>query len=92
METKDDKLAREFGDRLRELRTRAELTLRELGARVVPPMHFQAVARYEKGKRAPTLTLLYRLAKALACTPCDLLPAGTELPGPAAARPRGRRT
>lgn len=64
---------------MRDLRQGAGLTLAELGAKVEPPMQVQAVARYEAGGRVPTLALLYRLARALGKTPCELLP---DLPPP----------
>jgi transcriptional regulator with XRE-family HTH domain len=80
MGTKDDRLARLFAGRLRELRTAAGLTQAELGEKVDPSMQLQAVARYESGTRVPTLAILYRLAKALGCKPCDLLPGGELLP------------
>lgn len=80
MGTKDDQLAADFAALLRELRTAAGLTQGQLGERIDPPMQLQAIARYESGTRAPTLPLLYRLAKALGCKPCDLLPKGTEVP------------
>lgn len=78
MGTKDDQLAQAFAARLRDLREKADLTLAELAARVVPPMQAQAVARYEGGGRVPTLALLYRLAAALGVKPCDLLPDGKK--------------
>jgi transcriptional regulator with XRE-family HTH domain len=89
MGTKDKELARKFGLLLRDLRATAGLTQAQFGAKV--GMHVQAVSRYEKGERAPTLALLYKLAKAIGCKPCDLLPAGAELPAPPPAKPRGRR-
>lgn len=74
MGTKDSALAEAFGALLRKLRTDAGLTLEGLGERMSPPMHAQAVARYEAGERGPTLAILYRLAVALNVSPCDLLP------------------
>lgn len=73
MGAKDGRIAREFGALLRELRTKAGLTMAEFGGRVEPPMHAQAVARYEAG-RTPALDTLYRLAAALAVHPSALLP------------------
>lgn len=72
MGTKDAALARAFGDRLRQLREKAGLPQADLAARM--GKQIQAVSRYESGTRVPTLALLYQLAKALGCKPCDLLP------------------
>lgn len=85
MGTKDEQLAANFGALLKKLRADAGLTQAELGERI--KMQTQAVARYESGTRAPTLALLYQLAAALGCSPCDLLPAGTEIP-PVRKRPK----
>ena len=74
MDVKDETLALAFGARLRELRVAAGLTQAELGERTDPPMQSQAIARYESGDRAPTFSVLYRLASALRVAPAELLP------------------
>jgi transcriptional regulator with XRE-family HTH domain len=76
MGAKDKQLAEAFAAKVRELRTAASITQAELGERA--GMQPQAVARYEKGDRLPTLAILYQLAAALRCTPCDLLPEGKK--------------
>jgi transcriptional regulator with XRE-family HTH domain len=75
MIVKDEAIAAAFGTRLRQLRAAAGLSQSQLAGRTDPPMQVQAIARYEAGDRAPTLTVLYRLAAALAVEPSDLLPA-----------------
>lgn len=74
MGTKDETLAKAFGELLRAVRQKAGLTQVQLGAKMDPPMQVQALSRYEGGTRVPTLALLYRLATALGCEPCELLP------------------
>ncbi|HYH68954.1 MAG TPA: helix-turn-helix transcriptional regulator [Urbifossiella sp.] len=74
MGAKDKALALAFAARLRELREAAGLTLAEVAGQCRPPMHAQAIARYEAGDRLPTLAVLYRLAEVYGVTPCDVLP------------------
>lgn len=71
---KDEAVAAAFGALLRQLRTEAGLSQSQLGQRTEPPMQIQAVARYEAGDRAPTLTVVFRLAAALGVDPRDLIP------------------
>lgn len=71
---KNDNLAAEFGKILRELRKAAGLSQGQLGQRVNKPMQIQAIARYEAGSTLPTLDVLTRLADALGCDPCKLIP------------------
>jgi len=54
-----------FGARLRELRTAAGLTQRELAAR--SGTSSAAISNFEAGNNAPTLGTLVRLADALEC-------------------------
>ena len=74
MKGKDDKLAAEFGERLRKLREAAGLSQAQLAAKMDPAKLVQAISRYELGQQTPTLGIIYQLAKALGCKPCDLLP------------------
>lgn len=82
MGTKDTNIAEGFAAKLRELRAASEMTQTQLGEKMNPVQTAQAIARYESGVRAPTLGLLYQLARALRCKPCDLLPDGAEVPKP----------
>lgn len=55
-----------YGDRLRELRKAAGLTLEALADRV--GIHFTTVAKIESGDRAPSLRMAETLAEALGTT------------------------
>lgn len=52
-----------FGERLRELRTTAGLTLAALGE--LSGVHFQAIAKLERGVGEPTWRTVQKLAEAL---------------------------
>jgi transcriptional regulator with XRE-family HTH domain len=60
-----------FGARLRELRTAAGLTQRELAKR--SGTSSAAISNFEAGNNAPSLGTLVRLADALECNTSDLL-------------------
>jgi transcriptional regulator with XRE-family HTH domain len=60
-----------FGDRLRELREKRELTLRSLAD--VAGMSYTYISDMERGLRVPTLTTIIRLAVALDCKLTDLV-------------------
>jgi transcriptional regulator with XRE-family HTH domain len=60
-----------FGARLRELRTAAGLTQRELAAR--SGTSSAAISNFEAGNNAPTLGTLVRLADALECNVTTLV-------------------
>jgi transcriptional regulator with XRE-family HTH domain len=63
--------ARIFGAHLRELRTAAGLSQRELAARVGTSS--AAISNFEAGNNAPTLGTIVRLASALDSSLSDLL-------------------
>lgn len=60
-----------FGARLRELRTGAGLTQRELAKR--SGTSSAAISNFEAGNNAPTLGTLMRLAGALGCNLSELV-------------------
>jgi transcriptional regulator with XRE-family HTH domain len=60
-----------FGARLRELRTAAGLTQRELAKR--SGTSSAAISNFEAGNNAPTLGTLVRLAEGLECNVGDLV-------------------
>lgn len=60
-----------FGARLRELRTTAGLTQRDLASR--SGTSSAAISNFEAGNNAPTLGTLVRLADALECNVTDLV-------------------
>ena len=60
-----------FGDRLRELREKRELSLRALAE--VAGMSYTYISDMERGLRVPTLTTVIRLAVALDCKVTDLV-------------------
>ena len=70
MPTRGD-YAQIFGARLRELRTAAGLTQRELAKR--SGTSSAAISNFEAGNNAPTLGTLVRLADALACNLSELV-------------------
>jgi transcriptional regulator with XRE-family HTH domain len=65
------------GARLRELRHRAKLSQRELGARIGADV--TVIANYENGRAAPRVDRLGLLATALDASPADLLPEDYEI-------------
>ena len=60
-----------FGARLRELRTAADLSQRELAKRCGTSA--AAISNFEAGNNAPTLGTLVRLAEALGCNVTELV-------------------
>jgi len=60
-----------FGARLRELRTAAGLTQRELAKR--SGTSSAAISNFEAGNNSPTLGTLVRLAEALGCDLTELV-------------------
>ncbi|MCA8041792.1 helix-turn-helix domain-containing protein [Burkholderia seminalis] len=64
-------LAAVFGAVLRERRLRAELTQEQLAFEA--DIQRVYVSRLELGQYQPTLTMLFTLAKALRCTPGELV-------------------
>lgn len=78
--TYDDAVLARFGERLRELRERAGLSLSEAGeAAGLQRQHWSA---YETGKRPnPTLAVMGAMARALDVELAELLAGVDELPG-----------
>lgn len=66
-----------FGKRVRELRARQGISQEELADRA--KVHRTYIGGIERGERNPTVTTIYRLAKALGVAPSQLLePSETE--------------
>lgn len=63
-----------IGARLRKARVKAGVSQSALGALL--GVTFQSVAKYEKGTSAMSALQVIRAARALGCSPADLLPAG----------------
>ena len=82
-------MARDLGERVRELREQAGYSAAELG-RVVGISQSQ-ISRVENGKQMPLYTLLMELADALGTTPDDLLIAEALLDARSSPRPAPRR-
>ena len=61
-----------FGERLRELRKRAELTQAALAARCGGRIEMQRIGELERGERNCTLQTVESLAKGLKCEPAEL--------------------
>lgn len=64
-------IIKEFGERLRKIRTEKNLSFRKLGD--IADMDFGNINEIENGKIEPSLTTIVRLAEALAVDPCELL-------------------
>ena len=60
-----------FGERLRDLREKRELSLRSLAD--LAGMSYTYISDMERGKRVPSLTTIIRLAVALDCKVTDLV-------------------
>lgn len=60
-----------FGDHLRELRQKRELTQVQLAERCGFPQ--ARISELERGGRTPNLVTILRLSKALECKPTDLV-------------------
>lgn len=65
------------------MRVRQGLTLQQLAARVEPPASYQQIARLERDERRLTWDWLKKIARALDCTPMDLIEDGWERLSPA---------
>jgi DNA-binding XRE family transcriptional regulator len=59
------------GERIRELRLKAELSPTELAQRLGPTRHRQTIHRLERGKDASVL-LIHQVARALGVQPEDI--------------------
>ncbi|MHA1572838.1 MAG: helix-turn-helix domain-containing protein [Alphaproteobacteria bacterium] len=59
-------------DRIKGNRARLRLTQEQLGAAI--GVSRQHVSKWETGSSSPSLAMLRRLAKALGCTPGELVP------------------
>ena len=61
-----------FGQRVRELRTRARLTQAKLAAKCGKAMEMQRIGEIERGERNCTLETVEKLAKGLKAEPAEL--------------------
>lgn len=59
---------REFGERLKKLRTNRHMTQEELGSIFNPPLSQSTIGTYENGKRQPTLENLVAVSKFFSVT------------------------
>jgi transcriptional regulator with XRE-family HTH domain len=84
-----DEVVRRFAARLRQVRTGRGMTQAELAARAGVSVAY--VGRLERGRAAPGIDLVARLAHALGATPGSLLPDGPPADGPAVLRTQARR-
>ena len=66
-------IQRQFGARVRELRTRAGFTQAELAERCGQGVEMQRIGETERGEQNCTLKTVERLAKGLGCEPAELL-------------------
>ena len=64
-------IAKAFGDRVRELRTKRGLTQQQLGDQA--KVNYKYLGSIERGRENPSLAVVARLAHALAVTPTELL-------------------
>ncbi len=65
-------IQRQFGARVRELRTRAGLAQAELADRCGQGVEMQRIGETERGEQNCTLKTIQRLAKGLKCEPAEL--------------------
>ena len=65
-------IQKEFGARVRELRSRNELTQAELARRCGRGVEMQRIGEIERGEQNCTLKTVERLAKGLRCEPAEL--------------------
>jgi len=75
-ESKGERDAGGFAERLRELRRQKDLSQSDLGERV--GLHFTHISRYERGLSRPTADTLKRLADALGVSGDYLLEGATD--------------
>lgn len=69
--TRDDKILKEFGRRLKKIRTTKKLSLRKLSD--LADVDFSQIHRIEKGESNPTLTMILTLSNALNVSASDLI-------------------
>lgn len=69
--TRDDKILKEFGKRLKKYRTTRKLSIRRLSD--IADVDFSQIHRIEKGESNPTLTMILTLASALNVTVTELV-------------------
>ncbi len=65
-------IQKQFGTRVRELRTRAKLTQAELAQRCGQGVEMQRIGEIERGEQNCTLKTIQRMAKGLRCEPAEL--------------------
>jgi transcriptional regulator with XRE-family HTH domain len=68
---RDEKILKEFGNKLKKIRLSKKLSLRNLAHEA--DMDWSGINRIEKGISNPTLTTIMALAEALQIDPRDLL-------------------
>lgn len=71
MTSRSERVAEVFGERLRELREKRGESTRSLAG--IAGMSYTYLSDLERGVRAPTLTMIVRLAVALRCKVTDLV-------------------
>ena len=71
MTSRSGRVAEVFGERLRELREKRGESTRSLAE--IAGMSYTYLSDMERGVRAPTLTMIVRLAVALRCKVTDLV-------------------
>lgn len=69
--TRDEKILKEFGRRLKKIRTTKKLSIRKLAD--IADVDFSQIHRIEKGESNPTLTMILALANALKISASDLI-------------------
>jgi transcriptional regulator with XRE-family HTH domain len=70
--TREEKIIKDFGKRLKKARTDKKLSVRALAD--IADMDFGNISEIENGKVNPSLTSIVLLADALDLDPCELLP------------------
>lgn len=79
----DLEVARQFGENLRRVRRRADLSQEQLGSRA--SLHRTAIGLLERGARMPRIDTLVKLATALRIPPSELIEGIAWTPGTAEA-------
>lgn len=69
--TRNDKILKEFGGRLKKIRTGKKISIRKLSYSA--DVDFSQIHRIEKGESNPTLTMILTLAKALNISVAELV-------------------
>jgi transcriptional regulator with XRE-family HTH domain len=85
-----DEIVRRFGDRLREIRLSRGMTQADVAREASVSTAY--VGRLERGRAAPGIDLVARLAAALGTTTAELLPASGGADAVAVLRQQARRT